>query len=117
MGGIKKRVLNKIASSSLTEVIVATVLLMLVFGISLITMNTILTSVNHGDTHKMDAKIEKLIYRYKNNLIKIPLNYREDNLTISIISRKEKIIDFIEFRIVDNNTKKESIQKIIGNEN
>jgi hypothetical protein len=117
MGAIKKIFFKRIAASSLTEVIVATVLLMLVFGIALTTLNTVLASINHSGIHKIDTKIQQLVYQYKNNAIKIPLNYSEDNLTISVKKIKENTIDFVEFRIIENNTKKERFQKIIEDEN
>jgi len=116
MGAIKKTFLKRIVASSLTEVLVATVLLMLVFGIALATLNTILTSSNHGDTHKIETKIQQLIYQYKNKGIQIPLNYKEENLTITIKKIKQNTIDFVAFRVVDNTTKKERDQKIIDNE-
>tara|TARA_B110000908_G_C10160382_1_gene405713 strand:+ start:728 stop:1081 length:354 start_codon:yes stop_codon:yes gene_type:complete len=114
MGAIKKTFLKRVVASSLTEVIVATVLLMLVFGIALATLNTILISSHHRDTHKIETKIQKLVYQYKSNGIKIPLNYKEENLTITIKKIKQNTIDFVVFRIVDNSTKKERNQKIIA---
>jgi lipopolysaccharide export LptBFGC system permease protein LptF len=116
MGAIKKTFLKRIVASSLTEVIVATVLLMLVFGIALATLNSILISSAHGDTHKMETKMQQLVYQYANNGMKIPLDYKEDNLTITIKKIKQNTTDFVAFRIVNNITKKERYQKIIDNE-
>ena len=84
MARLKKLFFRKLNASSLTEVIVATTVLLVVFAIALLTLNNIMMSSVKKDTHKMNTKIEKLMYQYKNKKIKIPISFTEDDFVISI---------------------------------
>ncbi|PQJ80287.1 hypothetical protein [Polaribacter porphyrae] len=117
MGRLKNTFFHKIKASSLTEVIVATSILLLVFAIALLTLNNVMMSTLQKDTQSMDTEIEKLIYQYKNQQLKAPLSYTEDDNTITI---EEIIIDgnkFIEFSIKDEIRDKTRAKKIIVTSN
>lgn len=69
-------VLKKIKSSSLTEVLIATTIILVVFGIATITINNLLTSFYYQNSDAIVAKLTELQYKYKNNQILIP--YKND---------------------------------------
>ena len=106
MGRLKNVLFNKIKASSLTEVIVATTILLVVFAITLVTLNNNMTSSVQKDTGAMETKIEKLIYEYKNNQLTVPISYVEDNFIITIQKVTENKNQFVEFSIVNSISKK-----------
>jgi len=113
MGRLKNIYFRKLNASSLTEVIVATTILLVVFGLALVTLSNIMRSVVTKDTQQMNAKIEKLIYQYKNNQINIPSAYREGDFMIAIQKSTQRESDFIEFSITDAIHKKRIVQKLL----
>ena len=68
-------VLKKVKASSLNEVIVATVIIVLVFGIAVATLNNILMNTANKNTSSIDNRINELIYSYRNEKLQLP--YRE----------------------------------------
>lgn len=115
MGRLKIFFLRKTGASSLTEVLVATTVLLVVFAIAIITLNNLMRSSVQKSTQVMDAKIEKLIYQYKNKQLKIPERYKEDNFLISIQQIKENQLAIVEFSITNISTKKHRVKKQIAN--
>lgn len=111
MDQLKKITLKKLKASSLTEVIVATTILLVVFAISLVTLNNMMMSSVKKDTGVMETKIEKIIYQYQNNQLKIPISYTEDNFIISIEKQSQKELQFLEFSITNIINKKKVTKK------
>ena len=102
---------QKIKASSLTEVIIATTILLVVFAIALMTLNNIMTHTIQKDTQSMHTQIEKLIYQYKNEQLKIPKTYKEDGFLISIQKTNQNEIIFVEFSITNTINKKSVVKK------
>ena len=100
----------------MTEVIVATSILLIVFAIALTTLNTIMVGSVQKDTAVLETKAQELIYQYLNNQIKIPLSYREDDLTIQITKIKKAETDWIAFEVQNEKTNKRIKRIIISNE-
>lgn len=111
MGLLKSFLQKRIKASSLTEVIVATSILLLVFAITLVTLNNIMLSSVRQDSQKMQTQIEQLIYQYKNNQLKIPISYKEGDFKISIKKTTRNEIKFIEFSIINLITQKSIIKE------
>lgn len=111
MGRLKKILQRKLKASSLTEVIVATTILLTVFAISIFTLNNIMLSSIQKDTQTMETKLEKLIYQYKNQQLKIPTSYTEDDFVITIEKLNQKRQEFVTFSITNSVTKKSVTKK------
>lgn len=117
MGTLKNRVTKKIKASSLTEVIVATTILMLIFSIALLTLNTIMTASIKNNTQKIEVAIQKLIYQYQSHQLKVPTKIIEGDWTLSVQKNTQNEIDFIEFEAIHTNSKKTILKKRLADEN
>jgi predicted PurR-regulated permease PerM len=117
MDGLKKTLKRKLNASSITEVIVATTILLVVFAIALVTLSNIMMSSVQKDSQALDTRIEKLIYQYKNKQIKAPVSYTKENLLISIEKVTQNEIECIAFSITHIVSKKKSIKRIIAIKN
>ena len=113
MGRLKKVGTKKEEASSLTEVIVATSILLLVFGIALLTLNNIMTSTLRSNTNSLDTELEKIIYQYRNQQINIPFFSRDEKYQIDGQKITENNIQFIEFTAKDMETNKVRSKKIV----
>jgi hypothetical protein len=113
MGRLKKVCTKKLKASSLTEVIVATSVLLLVFGIALLTLNNIMTSTLRSNTNSLDTELEKVIYQYRNQQINIPFFSKDEKHQIEGQKITKNSIDFIEFSAKDMETNKIRSKKIV----
>lgn len=113
MVGLKKRIRPTLKASSLTEVIVATTILLVVFGIALVTLNNIMMSTLKKDTAVLETRIEKLIYQYKNKQLKVPISYVEESILIQVTKQTHHNIKYLNFSITDIITKKNSNKRMM----
>ena len=111
---LKKRIQVTLSASSLTEVIVATTILLVIFGISLITLHNVMISSIKKDTAVLETRIEKLIYQYKNNQLKVPISYTEEGLLIRVVNNTHNTINYLDFSVTDMVTKKNRNKRIIA---
>lgn len=72
-------ILKKIKASTLVETIVASVIILLIFGISSTLLNTIYKSSLQQDKSVLRYEIQKLKYHYDQGEIKLP--YKEEHGT------------------------------------
>jgi hypothetical protein len=117
MGRVIQVITKKINASSLTEVIVATTILLVVFAIALITLNTIMMSSVQKNTQAMETELEKLIYQYKHNSFKIPNSYTKDDFEIEVNRVIQNKVECIDFSIINLNSKKTRSKRIIAIKN
>jgi type II secretory pathway pseudopilin PulG len=117
MGRLKKKISYKLKASSLTEVIVATTILLIVFAIALVTLNNMMVSSMRKDTQNLDTELEKFIYQYQNKQLKIPLSYQQEAYIVKIQKMIQNDIKCIEFSIKDTNKGKTKTKRIIANTN
>ena len=91
-------VLKKIKASTLVETIVASVIIVLIFGIATLVLNNIYKSTLITDRSMQDYELNKLRYQYKNHVIKVPSVQEFEGFDISMEEENE----FIFFNIVKN---------------
>lgn len=115
MGRLKRKISKKLKASSLTEVIVATTILLIVFAIAIVTLNNIMVSSLQKDTHSVNTEIDRLIYQYQNKQLKVPISYQEDDYVIKIQNSNQNGIKCIIFSIKDTNKGKTCTKTIIAN--
>ena len=113
MGRLKKIITAPINASSLTEVIVATSVLLIVFAIAMATLNNVMLTTVRKDTQRIEMKMEQFIYDYRNNPIKIPLEITENDLIYSIQRVEQQEIKLLEFSILNVVTKKRLVKNEI----
>lgn len=106
MGTISNFIQKKLRASSLTEVIAATTILLLVFGIAIATLNNLMVTSVRNDTHSLEIKLEKFVYQFKNNPVQIPFIRQEGNFVYTLHKKEKEGIGFLEFTISDLGTKK-----------
>jgi len=82
-------VLKKLKASTLIETLVATVLIIVVFMISSLTLNNILSGSIRKETGKINAYLNELHYNYLHKQIEIPYYDSFENWKISIDQIKE----------------------------
>ena len=105
----------KLKASTLIEVLVASVLIIVVFTIASLTLNNVFKSTIASNTHAIDSHINKLIYLYQHN--KIGEKYQEDykNWSISFSQQNNNNnISFVIVEAVQTGTKKKISKKIIN---
>lgn len=81
--------LKKIKASTLMETLVATVLIVVIFMISSMTMNNLLVSNIRQNTELAEERLNALEYQYKNKGIKLPYYEDFESWEISILEEKQ----------------------------
>lgn len=114
MGRLKFFLTKRVSASSLTEVVVATSILLLVFAIALLTLNTLMIGTINKDTQVLDTRIEKFIYQYKNQQLKVPNTIIQEDIRITIQKVTENNLSFIIFSAEDVPKRKQREKKIIA---
>ena len=109
-------VLKKVKASSLNEVIVATVIIVLVFGIAMSTLNNIMQNIANRDVQFIQTKLNELVYEYQQGKIKLPFSIVEDQWTINIRKASDFEVTTVEFEITNTINKKTLQRKIVTNE-
>ena len=104
----------KLKSSTLIEVLVASVLIIVVFTIVSLTLNNVFKSTITSNTHDIDTHINKLIYLYQHD--KIGAKHQEDfkDWSISFLQQNNNNISFVVVEAVQTGTKKRITKKIVN---
>lgn len=66
------------------------------------------------DTAALETRIEKLIYRYKNKQLKVPISFTEKDFLIRVVNNTHNKIKYLDFSITHMITKKSSNKRIIA---
>ncbi len=109
-------ILKKIKASSLNEILIATVIIILVFGITMAVLSNLMKGFITNDSHKKEVLIHELIYKYRNKKLKIPYTDQNESLLIAIEEKKIAGVNWIEFSISSKGNTKKLTRKIISNE-
>jgi len=105
---------RKLRASTLIEVLVASVLIIVVFTIASLTLNNVFKSTITSNTHAIDTHVNKLIYLYQHN--QIGEKYQEDykNWSISFSQQNNNNVLFVIVEAVQTGTKKKITKKMIN---
>ena len=104
----------KVSASSLVETIVATVIIMIVFGIAMSSMLGVVKRTTENSTHKIDSQLQKLSYQYQNNVLKVPNTVEMPQWAIQIKKQQEGKLTFIVFKATHKKNKKTRTKKVIA---
>ncbi len=105
---------KKLVASSLTEVLVATTLILLVFGVATATINNILNSITKTNVQAIETELNELQYLYLNNKIQVPYYTENDEWKIEILKDSENTSNFIIFEATHIKSKKKRSKKLIA---
>ncbi|CAL2079796.1 hypothetical protein [Tenacibaculum sp. 190524A02b] len=109
-------VLKKLKASSLNEVIVATIIIVTVFGIAMGILSNVLQNVVAKDTQPIQVKINELVYQYKHQQLKLPYITNDEQWSIDVREVKNQAASFIEFEVTFKTRNKTLKRKILQNE-
>lgn len=109
-------ILKKIKASSLNEVLVASVIIILVFGITMAVLSNLMKNFIINDTHKEELMLQELIYNYRNNNLALPYLSQDENWSIAVHQEKENQTQWIVFTITSEKNKKSITKKIPDHE-
>jgi len=108
-------VLKKLRGATLMETMVATVLIVIIFVVASLVMNSLMRAKSKGNQNAVEAYLKKLEYQYSNEKLQLP--YYEDwkNWEISILGQNRGEVKFIAHNPF---TKKDVVTSIFkGDEN
>jgi len=106
-------ILKKIKSSSLIEVLVATVLIVVVFIIASLVLNNLFANVFKNNSHHIENRIYQLEYSITHNQITLPYQEEFGKWEIEIIAVSENKKKDIFIVAKNNETKKEIKSNLI----
>lgn len=103
----------KLKASTLIETLVASVIIVIIFSIASLTLNTIFKNSIHGNTEAIETHINKLMYLYQHH--KIDSKYHEDfnNWEIDFSQRIDQSMTYILIEATNIKTNKKITKKMI----
>ena len=113
MDRLKNILFRKVKGSSLVETIVATVVIMIVFGIAVATIGNILERNVKSSTSIIDKELNKLVYLYQNKKIQVPEIRELDKWTIELKKEQEGNLSYVVFNAKHKVNLKEKSRKIL----
>ena len=116
MALLSKLYTTKLKASSLTEVLVATVIILLIFAIAMATIDNVLFNSVKNKTHFIETELNQLVYEYKNGKIKLPYSSEEKNWFINSIITTENNTSIIIFEATHSITKQKITKKTTTND-
>ena len=105
-------VLKKIRGSTLMETLVATVLIVIIFMIASMTLNSIFYNTIKSRTIEIDAYLNELQYNYQHDKIKLPYRNEYYDWDIYIHKSKHNLSEVIIFEAVHTKLNKNIIKEI-----
>lgn len=117
MGRIKKLFRykkTKVKGSSLIETLIATIIIMIVFGIAMMSVTNILENTVKNSASKIDTELNKLTYRYHHGLIKVPDVIQSGQWSVELKKVKEGALDYVLFQATHKTNKKVRSKKILA---
>ncbi|TDQ21837.1 hypothetical protein [Tenacibaculum caenipelagi] len=109
-------ILKKIKASSLNEVIVATIVIVVVFGIAIASLSNIMQNIVNRKEKPLQNKLNEVIYQYHHNIIKIPYRVKEEGFLIYVLNEKNNDFNEIKFEVTFEKTGKMITRKVISYE-
>jgi len=112
MVGVKRVFRIRLKGSSLVETLMATIIIMIVFAIAMLSIGNVLENSVKNSTSDIDTELNKLTYLYENGLIKVPDAQDYKAWKIEIQKVKEGEINYVVFKGTHKQNNKERIKKL-----
>lgn len=100
-------VLKKIKGSTLMETMVATVLIVVLFMMSSLLLNTIFASSVSGDKQNINTHLEQLAYRYKTGNLALPHYEEKEEWNIAVASENNGSNTYVVLEATNTKTKQQ----------
>lgn len=101
-------VLRKIKGSTLMETLVATVLIVLLFTMASLLLNSIFaSSISGGKNQQLTTHLQQLEYRYKNGIIAIPYYEELEEWNIVLDTENFGATTYLVLEATNNKTKQQ----------
>ena len=113
MDSIKFLWRKKLEGGSIVETLVASILIMIVFGISLVTVGNVLERTVKSNTRFVDNELYRLEYLYKNGKIQAPDVIQTKDWRIEIDIEKDRDVEYIVFKATNKDQSKQIERKIV----
>jgi len=107
----------KVKSSSITETIVASTIILIVFTITIFSLNNILQQRITNDTSKIDQVLNEITYKANFKKLTVPDSFNEGNWIVNLTKEKEGDYTLINISAVHKNSNKKVERKIVFYEN
>lgn len=104
-------ILKKATASSLTEVLTASVIILIVFGIAIVTLDRTLQNSINKNTQGIETDLNELKYLYNHKKITLPYKNEKNNWLITIEKETNKKQVFILFEATHKFSKRKVIKK------
>ncbi len=104
-------VLKKIKSATLIETLVATVLIVIIFMIASLSLNSVFANTVLNNTNTIENHLHQLEYQTDNQMIPVPYNDSMEDWNIEIEKIEESKTDYLLFTAIHQKTKKTIIRK------
>lgn len=103
---------SKLRASSLMEVIVTSVIIVVIFGIVTLTLNNIIKNNYRTKNDEINNHLNKIIYLHQNGKITIPFQESFEDWEIESNINNQKNVHYLEFTATHQKTKKEVTKKV-----
>lgn len=107
-------ILNKIKASTLMETLVATVLIVVIFVITSMTLNSIFYNTIKSRTLEIDAYLNELEYNYQHGNVSLPYQDEFYDWDIRIYKTATTANKYIVFEAVNHKLSKDIIRTVHG---
>lgn len=104
-------VLKKIRSATLIETLVATVLIVIIFMIASLTLNSVFANTILNNTNTIENHLNQLEYEIDNKLIPVPYNNTMENWNIEVEKIEGSKTSYLLFTATHQKSKKTIIRK------
>lgn len=109
-------VLKKIKASSLNEVLVATTIIVLIFGIAMAILSNLLKMMANRDQYQQHTILNELMYQYENEKLTVPYFASDAKYQVEIVKEQKQAKNWVSFEITSKRTEKKLIKKLLMDE-
>jgi len=109
-------VLKKIKGSTLMETMVATVLIVIIFMVASLVMNSLITARAKNDVQAITQHLKKLEYQYTNNQLALPYFEDWNDWEIQGTLKEQQGVKSFEIKATSTVTQKEVTTQTIAQE-
>lgn len=104
----------QVKGSSLIETLIATIIVMIVFGIAMMSVTNILENTVKNSTSAIDIELNKLMYQYHHDLIKVPDTIDYGLWKVDVKTVKEGTLTYVTFEAMHTVNGKVKSKKLIA---
>ena len=110
---VREIIFKKVNASSIVETVTASVVILIVFGIAMMTIANILESTVKRNTNALDKELNKLEYLLKYQKIQIPDIIETDEYTVEITLEKQSDQSYVLLKARSKKNNKKKTRRIL----